>query len=193
MQISQKHVGLIIVTVGMVGMIWILWPILRAEDSASSFAVDEVRDACAVLSVYDGDTFACDLNKNDVIDKPEEQIRMLGIDTPEMHYSRKNKTHGSKNPTNEPWAKEASQTLTTLVEHKTVYLEYDLERHDPYGRTMAYVYLTADAQASIGEMLLTKGYARTLFLGENKKRAKRYYEAEEQARLQKHGLWSAKK
>ena len=42
-------------------------------------------------------------------------------------------------------------------------------------------------------MLLTKGYARTLFLGENKKRAKRYYEAEEQARLQKHGLWSAKK
>ena len=186
MNISQQHVGLVVVTAGMVGLFWVWWPMLtnKAEEPVHA------RESCRVLFVYDGDTIGCDLNKNGKIEKPGEEIRLLGIDTPEMHYSRKNKSHGSKKPVDEPFAKEASMLTENLTGKKTVYLEYDLERHDPYGRTLAYVYLSTDDPKSMGELLLEKGYAKTLFLGENRRLANEYYEAEESARQQRLGLWS---
>lgn len=149
------------------------------------------RTPCKVLTVYDGDTLGCDLNRNGRVDKPGEEIRLLGIDTPEMHYSRKNKTHHSAHPTNEPWAEEASAAMQSMAAGQTVYLAYDMRRTDKYGRTLAYVYSKADSPAddSFNQRQLSKGLATSLFLGKNRALETAFLTAENQARQSGLGLW----
>ncbi len=148
------------------------------------------RQSCWVKTVYDGDTFACDLNGNGKLDKPQEQVRLLGIDTPEMHYSRKNKTHGTKDEQDEPYAKEASKALNDLVKGKMVHLEFDVKEHDRHGRTLAYVFLGPRISTSVNEALLEKGVAEVLVIKPNQKYAEHYREIESQARRDGKGLWS---
>lgn len=181
MTISQRQAGLILVLLGLAGL---------AVAIPKNAQVAGLRDTCRVLTVYDGDTIGCDLNQNGRIEKPQEQIRMLGIDTPEMHYSRKNKTHDSAHPTDEPYAKAASVWTEHALFHQTAYLDYDHDRHDRYSRTLAYVYTQPKNGVNVGETLLQQGYARVLFIGANRKMAARYYPIEEQARRSRVGLWN---
>ncbi len=69
------------------------------------------------VRVIDGDTIEL---SNGVI------VRYLGIDTPEV---------------DEPLGKKATEANRKLVEGKKVRLEYDVQKQDKYGRTLAYVYL----------------------------------------------------
>ena len=147
------------------------------------------RQACRVLTVYDGDTLGCDLNKNGQIDRPTEEIRLLGIDTPERSYSRKNPSYLSAHPTDEPYAKEASDWMTRQADHKTIYLQYDLRRFDRYGRTLAFVYISPKAQTSLNLQAVQQGFARILFLGKNRLHEDTFIQAEAQAQKLKQGLW----
>ena len=61
-----------------------------------------------------------------------EKVRLIGVDTPETVHPNK--------PV-EYFGKEASAFTKQLCEGKTVRLEYDWQRKDKYGRTLAYVYL----------------------------------------------------
>lgn len=156
--------------------------------------VSTERQVCRVLTVYDGDTLGCDFNGDGKIQKPEEQVRMLGVDSPEMHYSRKNPTYGSANPQDETFAKEASRWLKQAAEGKTVYLEFDARRVDKYDRTLAYVFgdaKQADAKASLNAQLLRQGYATVLFIGKNRRYETDFIAAETEARTAKKGLWAA--
>jgi micrococcal nuclease len=150
------------------------------------------RQACKVLIVYDGDTLGCDLNGNGRIERPEEEIRLLGIDSPEMHYSRKNPTHDSAHPVDEPFAPEASRWMETRTLRKVVYLEFDLRRFDRYGRTLAYVYAEPADEPSLNAQLLSTGYAKTLFLGKNRKHEAEFMRVESEARRTSRGLWGMK-
>ena len=179
--LTQRQVGLILVLLGVAGLIAL--PYANTKTSAEP----EAGITCAVLTVYDGDTVGCDLNHDGLIEKPQEQIRMLGIDTPEMHYSKKNPTYGTDHPTDEPFAKEASAWTDQTLYRQTVSLDFDIERHDRYGRTLAYVYTSSGLD--VGAALLKLGYARTLFLGQNHKQAARYLPIEETARRNRLGLW----
>ncbi len=88
-------------------------------------------DEATVLYVVDGDTIVVDNNGN------EEKIRMIGVNTPESVHSDESK--------NTPEGKEASDfTKTQLKEGMTVYLQYDEEKEDQYGRILAYIWLTDD-------------------------------------------------
>lgn len=147
------------------------------------------RVRCKVLTVYDGDTLGCDLTGDGQITRPHEEIRLLGIDTPEMHYSKKNRTYGSAQPTDEPFAKEASGWLVRHALRKTVFLEFDHRKADRYGRKLAFVYLTRDAQTSLNAELLRLGYARLLFLGKNRLYEREFKAIEQEARLYRRGLW----
>ena len=147
------------------------------------------REACQVLTVYDGDTVGCDSNKDGKIQRPEEEIRLLGIDTPERSYSRKNRSYGSANPTDEPYAKESSAWMERRLGGKTAYLEYDVRHHDRYGRTLAFVYTGPTEQTSLNLEAVREGYARKLFLGKNRRYEDAFTQAEQQAREQKRGLW----
>ncbi len=53
-------------------------------------------------------------------------IRYIGVNTPEV---------------GQPGAEEATEANRALVEGKKVRLEYDVQKQDKYGRTLAYVYL----------------------------------------------------
>jgi endonuclease YncB( thermonuclease family) len=147
------------------------------------------RQPCRVLTVYDGDTIGCDLDGNGKIERPQEEIRLLGIDTPERSYSRKNPTYGTSHPTDEPYAKASSEWMERQVSGKSVYLEYDLRQSDRYGRTLAFVYPSATAKKSLNEQAVTAGYAMMLFLGKNRLYEDQFIQAEQQARQAKRGLW----
>lgn len=162
---------------------------LTSSPSATPF---KTRQACQVLTVYDGDTLGCDLNQNGSIERPEEEVRLLGIDSPEMHYSRKNPTFGSQHPTDELYAKEASQFLTSRTDHQTVFLEFDQKRQDKYGRTLAYVFAERNDTGSINQEAIAQGYATVLFLGKNRRYELPFLSAENRARESGRGLWKYK-
>jgi micrococcal nuclease len=200
-KINEKLVGLVLILMGLLGL-WRGWWSLAENSDLKTDAAAPVtllarnpspapseRIACKVITVYDGDTLGCDLNGDGQIQKPEEEVRLLGVDSPEMHYSRKNKTYGSDHPVDEPFAKEASQWLTQQVEGTVVYLEFDRKRVDKYDRTLAYVYAKPDAVESLNAGLLKKGYATLLVLGKNRRYESEFQVLETQARLSKKGLW----
>jgi hypothetical protein len=76
-----------------------------------------------VRRVIDGDTLELDNG---------EDVRLIGVDTPETKHPKK--------PV-ERFGKEAAAFTKRLVEGQEIRLEYDQQRHDKYGRTLAYVYL----------------------------------------------------
>jgi Staphylococcal nuclease homologue len=76
-----------------------------------------------VTHVIDGDTL--ELSTGD-------KVRLIGVDTPETKDPRK--------PV-QSFGKEATAFTHRTVAGKRVRLEYDQQRHDKYGRTLAYVYL----------------------------------------------------
>ncbi|MCE3236953.1 MAG: nuclease (SNase domain protein) [Vampirovibrio sp.] len=160
----------------------------EAQAEAQTKAAGQ-RTACTVLTVYDGDTLGCDMNEDGEIQRPREEVRLLGIDSPEMHYSRKNPTYGTAHPTDEPFARQASQFLQRQVQGKTVWLEFDLRRHDKYGRSLGHVFAKRGDTLSLNQQELAQGYATTLFIGKNRLYEDEYMNAESKARNAKRGLW----
>jgi micrococcal nuclease len=106
-----------------------------------------------------------------------ETIRMLGVDTPET-------VHPSK-PV-ERFGKEASDFTRLRLFNKTVYLAFDWDLRDRYGRLLAYIY-TADG-ACFNAVLIREGYAYayTRFAFQF---AEEFRALEREARQAKRGLW----
>lgn len=160
----------------------------------------ERATSCKVLKVFDGDTVGCDLNNNQKLEKPKETIRLLGIDTPEMHYSKKNKNYQGSLKVDEPFAKRSGQWTRQKLLNQFVALEFDQVRHDKYRRTLAYIYLCKKVAPcslkesvyplSINEMLLRKGFAKVLLMGKNRRYEHRFVKAERLAQTNKDGIWS---
>jgi micrococcal nuclease len=67
-------------------------------------------------------------------------------------------------------------------------LEDDVERHDIYGRRLAYVYLHSE---NFEEELLRKGFARLLVIEPNHAHARTFLDDELDARRHRRGLWHA--
>jgi micrococcal nuclease len=192
MRLPETKIGWSLVLIGATSLVVSLMqgrePLLpRTVSQGESSA----RTPCRVLTVYDGDTLGCDLNRDGRIERPEEEIRLLGIDTPEMHYSHKNPTYGTAHPQDEPFAPQASRWMETHAEHKTVYLEFDRRRQDKYGRTLAYVYPGTLDPVSLNEGQLAEGYATILFIGQNRLHEQRFRQVEALARQRKLGVWQA--
>lgn len=164
---------------------------LKTPESKASAQTETTgqRIACKVLTVYDGDTLGCDMNADGNIQRPHEEVRLLGIDSPEMHYSRKNPTYGTEHPTDEPFAGQASQWLQRKAQGKTVWLEFDLRRYDKYGRSLAHVFASPMGTESLNQQELAQGYATTLFIGKNRLYEEAYMNAESKACRAKRGLW----
>lgn len=90
-------------------------------------------EECVLDYVVDGDTI------NVHVGGVSTRIRLIGIDTPESV---------SRTVENTPQGKAASEYLQSLIRRgDTLYLEYDEQKYDDYGRTLAYVWLSPDADA----------------------------------------------
>lgn len=96
-----------------------------------------------VVRVVDGDTIIVQY------EGVEERVRLIGIDTPEsVHPDRSKNTEAGVT---------ASDYVKVLLADKSVYLEFDKQKRDRYGRLLAYVYLANGT--FINAHLLEMGYA----------------------------------
>jgi len=135
-----------------------------------------------ITKVVDGDT----INLSD-----GRKVRLIGVDTPEVHYSEKllrdSKKSGQDIKTIQALGRKASDFAKKLYTGKRVRLEYDVERKDRYGRTLAYVYL--EDGLFVNAELIKQGYAQAMTVPPNVKFADHFLKLQKEAREAKRGLW----
>ncbi|MGQ9800817.1 MAG: thermonuclease family protein [Candidatus Saccharicenans sp.] len=105
------------------------------------------------------------------------EVRLIGVDSPELYHPLKPVQY---------YAREASEFVRKLLEQSRVRLEFDQEKYDKYGRTLAYVYL--EDGRSLNEEIIKNGYGFTL-LRFPFKHLLRYKQLEARAREAGLGLW----
>ena len=127
-----------------------------------------------VKRVVDGDTIVIDINGVDTT------VRFIGIDTPESVNPDESK--------NTEEGKIASNFTKELLTNKKVYLEYDVQINDKYGRTLAYVYM--EDGTMVNEYVIAEGYAYILTITPNVKYSDRFVKAFEEAQANNKGLWN---
>ena len=87
----------------------------------------------------------------------------------------------------------AREELRVLLKQNNyqIFLEFDKDKHDRYGRKLAYTYLKSGY--SISEWLLIRGFAKTLIIPPNIKYAACFKQAERYAQKNKLRLWKHKR
>jgi micrococcal nuclease len=105
-------------------------------------------------------------------------VRLIGVDTPETVDPRK--------PV-ERFGQEASTFLRAMVQNKVVRLDYDQQRTDKYGRTLAYLYLPDGTFVNAEIVKEGFGHAYTAFPFRYMEEFRGY---EREARGANRGLWA---
>jgi len=132
-------------------------------------------ERAVVTHLVDGDTLDVD------IDGRTERIRMLNIDTPEVT---------GPEAAEQCLGQEASAHLAALIPVGTpVRLEFDRERTDGYGRTLAGVF--TDDGALVNAEMARAGLAMPIVIGENDRFHPPVLAARDEAAAQGRGLFSA--
>jgi micrococcal nuclease len=137
----------------------------RNEEPASAEAF--------VARVVDGDTIEARIGGR------LEDVRYIGVDTPE--------TVKPDTPV-QCFGPRASSFNHGLVERRRVRLVFGVERHDVYGRLLAYVYLR---RRFVNAMLVRRGLARSLTIPPNNRFAPLFRGLELRAARAGRGLWGA--
>jgi micrococcal nuclease len=125
----------------------------------------------AVTRVVDGDTVEVRFRGRTI------DVRLIGIDTPE-----------TVDPTQPVgcYGKAASHFTTARLSGERVRLEFDVERTDRYGRTLAYVWIGGRL---FNEVLVRQGFASVSTYPPNVTYVDRFLVAQRVAREQERGLW----
>lgn len=105
-------------------------------------------------------------------------VRYIGVDTPEIDHARN---------IAEPFGFEARARNIELVGGRKIRLEFDIERFDDYGRTLAYVFLPDGSM--VNEVLLQSGLAHCLYKMPNVKYENRLLKAQREAMQDRRGMW----
>jgi micrococcal nuclease len=130
----------------------------------------ELGKVVTVSRVVNGDTIEVSPAVGGIAD-----VRLIGVDTPESYGGT------------QPYGEEASAFTKQRLEGRKVALEFDVERIDPYGRVLAYVWL-ADGKM-FNEVLVREGYAQVATFPPNVKYVERFVAAQRKARAEGAGLW----
>lgn len=149
----------------------------------------EQLEAVTLVRVVDGDTVVVRRDSGETI-----KVRLIGIDTPESVNPDTSKNTES--------GKTASDYVKReLPVNQTYYLEYDEEKEDKYGRTLAYLWYTNDiiependeyvSVFMLNAVLLKKGYATTMRIEPNVKYADMFERIKNNAKESKAELWTA--
>jgi micrococcal nuclease len=124
-----------------------------------------------VTRVVDGDTIEVRMGAR------SEDVRYIGVDTPE--------TVKPDTPV-QCFGPRASRFNHRLVEGRRVRLVFGVERHDIYGRLLAYAYL---GHRFVNALLVRRGLARTLTIPPNDRFAPLLHRLELGAARRGRGLW----
>lgn len=114
-----------------------------------------------VVRVIDGDTIIVNIEGEEIT------VRFIGVDTAESVHPDEHR--------NSEQGKEASKWTSDLLSGQQVYLEYDVDKTDDYGRTLAYVYLS-DGITMVQEELLKAGMAELMTIQPNVLYADKFFE-----------------
>ncbi len=133
------------------------------------------RTPVVVNEVHDGDTVSIRTRSFLGITISVEKVRLIGIDAPEIKQ--------------EPWGRMAKKHLKKLINESggKVYLEYDLDRRDKYGRILAYLWDKKGRM--LNQRMLEDGYAMLYTIPPNVKYVNILTEAQQKARQNKAGIW----
>ncbi|MDD5409194.1 MAG: thermonuclease family protein [Candidatus Omnitrophica bacterium] len=135
-----------------------------------------------VTRVVDGDTLKLENGK---------YLRLIGIDTPEMHESAKLHRDAQRSKQSvweiKKLGRQSYEFTRQMAQGKRVRLEFDKEKYDKYKRILAYVYLP-DGRF-LNALIVEEGYASLMAYPPNVKYADLFSSLYQQARKNKRGLW----
>lgn len=144
------------------------------------------EEYCVVERVIDGDTLKLAGGK---------RVRLIGVDTPEKHYSEKlvrdARRSGKDIRTIRELGEKAAQFTGSICEGKKVRLEYDVERRDKYKRHLAYAYL--EDGTFLNAKIIEEGYGQVMTIPPNVRHASYFLKLQQEARKGKRGLWEDKR
>lgn len=148
------------------------------KETKESFYDESIYDDRGeIVRVKDGDTYVVSVREEEIT------VRLIGVDTPESvapeEYYKENSEEGAE--------------VSAIVKEKikkgdTVFLEYDIEKSDKYGRSLAYVYF--EDGSMVQEWLLENGYAQTMTIQPNSKYADLFASVQKEAMKAQKGLWA---
>ena len=149
---------------------------VSSADTTQNYSFSDLISS-KVVRVKDGDTYVL------LIDGEETTVRLIGVDTPESvapdEYSKENTSEG----------KMISETVKQKIRSgDTLYVEYDVQQTDKYGRTLVYIYF--EDGEMVQEWLLKNGFAEVMTVQPNSKYAERFSEVQSVAVENKVGLWA---
>lgn len=141
-----------------------------------------------VQRVVDGDTLEL------LRDGAVEKVRLIGIDTPESYPGRKLNRDvarsGQDAATILALGKRAKAFTEGLASGRTAWLESDVEARDRYRRRLAYVWVdTPGGRVLANHAIARAGFAETLTIAPNVRRAHELQAAVAAARAEGAGLW----
>ena len=146
----------------------LVWPLLRSSGPTGPLSA-------RVMRAVDGDTLLVRLASG-----ARERVRVIGVDTPEDVAPGR--------PV-QCWSRRAAAFTQRALAGRMVRLVPGRERHDRYGRLLAYVRRADGLDLEVE--LLRGGFARTLAIAPNVDRAAHYATLEIEARRAGRGLWGA--
>lgn len=143
----------------------------KSEESSTN---NEKHQLYEIARVVDGDTLKV------YIDGKKETIRLLNVNTPESVAEEEYR--------NVPLGKTASSFTKNFLDGHKVYLEYDIEKLDQYGRTLAFVY-TEDGDC-LNKALIESSLAKVVKFEPNVTRYDEYKKIEKRVKQNKQGIWA---
>jgi len=148
-----------------------------------SFGRDYNYGDILVTRVIDGDTLQIE---------DGERVRLIGIDTPEMHDSEKLQRDARRTKqdaaTIQELGRRAYEFTKKLVEGKRVSIDFDVEARDKYKRLLGYVYLQDGT--FVNAEIIKQGYASLMTYPPNVKHADLFKQLYREARENRRGLWA---
>lgn len=140
--------------------------------------------AARVTKIVDGDTIYVK------VEGREEKVRFIGVNTPELA----NPERGQRE---EPFGREAKAYTEKELSGRQVYLEFDVQLRDKYGRLLAYVWLERPQKGTAEEArvnlfnarLLLDGYAQVMTVPPNVKYVDLFLTWQREAQKNRRGLW----
>ena len=155
-----------------------------------------------VTRVVDGDTLVLSNG---------QKVRLTGIDTPESKANAKarrdSERSGQDLKTITHNGEEAARFVRRMIEGKQVRLEFDVQKHDRYGRELVYVYdvetlkfhpefktaqgiwTAGDHEIFLNGSIIRSGYAMPMTITPNVKYADLFKKLYQEAQAKKRGLW----
>lgn len=155
------------------------------KKTVAKYRLNNTKHEATLIAVVDGDTLIMELDGSNV------KVRLIGIDTPESVHQ-----DASKNTIYGNYASDHTKAILSAT--TTLYLEYDEDIEDDYGRLLAYVWLEDTDKESEEEIrtkmlnakILADGYAINKEYPPNIKYADVFEDICSSAKTSKTGLWS---